>query len=124
LFDCDSRRKTRINSGMSDGALSIVYSPDAESLAIGGSNSVLMWDSNKQTKRFEVSAQWARGVAFSPDGRVLTVAGQDGIRSWNADTGQPIQGRVRERPASFLVLLTVFFFATREDFFGADAQLF
>lgn len=43
-----------------------------------------------------------RGVAFSANGSVLTVASQYGIRSWDADTGQPIPGTVRERPASSL----------------------
>lgn len=92
VLDCDSGKKNRIDLGKPVRALAMGCSPDGRTLAIGGSDSILTWDFEKQSKRFEVDSSWTQGVAFSPDGKVLAVAGTEGLQSLNTQTGRPILG--------------------------------
>ena len=67
VLDCDSGKKTRIDLGKSNGALAVSFSPDGRSLAIGGTESVLIWNLSNETKQFEVVSHWAQDIAFSPE---------------------------------------------------------
>ncbi|MGE5193624.1 MAG: WD40 repeat domain-containing protein [Deltaproteobacteria bacterium] len=102
LLNCDSGTKTRVEPGKSYGALSISFSPNGRSLAIGGTESVLIWNLDDHAKQFEVASHWTQDLAFSPDGKVLTAAGADGVRSWNVDTGEPNQVVPYQQHASSL----------------------
>ena len=67
--------------------LSLAFSPDGMPLmAAGEDNSIVLWDTEKQTRRFTVElADAVRTVAYSPDGRYVA-AGDMGscIWVWNA----------------------------------------
>jgi len=91
-LDCDSGKKNRIDLGKPVRALAMVFSRDGRTLAIGGTDSILIWDLEKQSKRFEVDSSWTEGVAFSPDGEILAVASADGLNSLSTRTGRPIHG--------------------------------
>lgn len=106
LFDCDSRLKTRIDAVLANGARAVRFSPDGQSLAIGGIESTLLWDIDEDARRLEVSSHWTQDIAFSPNGKVLTLAGPAGLTTWSADTGEPIPGIAYERPARSLAYST------------------
>jgi WD40 repeat protein len=89
LLNCDSATKTRIQPGKSSGALAVAFSSDGRSLAVGGTESIVIWNLGDEAKKWEAPSHWAQDLAFSPDGRVLTAAGADGVRSWNVETGEP-----------------------------------
>jgi serine/threonine protein kinase/uncharacterized protein YjiK len=83
--------------------LSIAFSPDGQSLAIGGSgsryNSVTVWNIRDDIERFEEREkhkEWVHAVAFSPDGEMVVTGSDDNtIIRWNAHDatiiGEPLK---------------------------------
>ena len=73
---------------------SIVFSPDGETLASGGSwhdKTIRLWDAvtgeHKHTLTGHTSGVWS--IVFSPDGRTLiSRSGDNTIRLWNVATGE------------------------------------
>jgi WD40 repeat protein len=76
-------------AGGEDGAFALRYSPDRQSLAIGGYKSVAVWDVKARKTRFTISEEEAVAVAFSPDGQTLATAGYKRPKFWDTETGRP-----------------------------------
>ncbi|EJD47491.1 WD40 repeat-like protein [Auricularia subglabra TFB-10046 SS5] len=69
--------------------LSLTFSPDSHSLAVGCSNSyVVLWDLQARTPYLlQKHYDWVRCVAFSPDGKFLASGSDDSrIVIWRVDT--------------------------------------
>lgn len=92
LWDCDSGEMRRIDPGGLDGIRALVFSSDGGALAIGGEESIVVWDVESQTKRFEIHVPSAANLAFSPDGELLTMPGEDGLHFYSAETGKRLPG--------------------------------
>ncbi|MBN2501061.1 MAG: hypothetical protein JXB38_09815 [Anaerolineales bacterium] len=77
-----------------DSALSLAFSPDNETLAIGDWNgNISVWDVDGERERYRIAAHDAAvyGLAISPDGEMLASGSWDKtIKFWNLDDGEAI----------------------------------
>jgi WD40 repeat protein len=64
----------------------LAFSPDSKTLACSTLDSLILWDMEKQRKRFERKIA-ALSLAFSPDGKTLVVSGRE-LSFLNARTGE------------------------------------
>lgn len=60
---------------------SLSFSPDAHMLAVGGVNSIKMWDVENGQELWNVPENSGKNVAFSPDGKLLALELEDGSHS-------------------------------------------
>ncbi len=90
--------------GANAGVQCAVYSPDGQTLALGGVRAIRLWDVKTRRVRHTLSGheQLVAFLAFSPDGRTLASAGGRAfpgeVRLWEPEMGRPIA--VLERPAT------------------------
>ena len=64
----------------------MAFSPDGNTLAIGGSGGIRFWDVGSNSSRFWNTSSTA-SVAFSPDGNTLASGGPS-VRLWDVGSGQ------------------------------------
>ena len=71
------------------GCSALAFSPDDHFLAVGTAESLLLWDIESSSVRWEAPApRGVQSVAFSPDGALLvTTARLDGVRIWETASG-------------------------------------
>jgi WD40 repeat protein len=81
-----------INVNVNQVFVSIAFSHDSRSLAIGQYGSLIFWDvvNVKQIRVFSVDSESFGNVAFSPDGRILASVDNDSIRFFDVATGKTI----------------------------------
>jgi WD40 repeat protein len=86
--------------------MSLAFSPDSLTLAVGASNMLAVWDIMKRerpVRRIRESPETTlQGVAFSPDGQILVVGGGGGglmfwdVASLRALTEQPLHSTLQK----------------------------
>ncbi|KYC36723.1 hypothetical protein WA1_44400 [Scytonema hofmannii PCC 7110] len=76
-------------------AMSIDFSPDGQTIAVGDSSgSIYLWNvtTAQLLATFEDHIGWVWSVAFSPDGRTLATGSSDSsIRLWDVESGRCLQ---------------------------------
>jgi WD40 repeat protein len=76
-------------------AMSIDFSPDGQTIAVGDSSgNIYLWNitTTQLLATFAGHAGWVWSVAFSPDGRMLASGATDSsMRVWNVQTGRCLQ---------------------------------
>lgn len=91
VWDWRNRQLLHALSGHSDIVLSVVFSPDGQTLASGSKDgSIILWDSIEGTeiRTLAGNAGAINELAFSPDGGTLASGSEDGsIALWDAASG-------------------------------------
>jgi len=76
-------------------AMSIDFSPDGQTVAVGDtSGSIYLWNitTTQLLVTFEGHMGWVRSVAFSPDGKILASGSMDSsMRLWDVQSGRCLQ---------------------------------
>lgn len=76
-------------------AMSICFSPDGQTIAVGDSNgNIYLWNitTTQLLTTFEGHKGWVWSVVFSPDGKMLASSGTDrSVRLWDVENGQCLQ---------------------------------
>ena len=85
----------------------VLFSPNGESLASGGSddNTVKLWSVQtwKQITTFRDHTNWVHSLSFSPDGKTLATGCWDKtIKLWNVETGSLIKSLIGVSSSSFV----------------------
>ena len=92
LYDADSGAALNLITGHTGRVFSVVFSPDGQTLASGGSHGpVRLWDVQTGVEKQILKGHTAGGVysvVFSPDGETIASGGWDGtVRLWDVQTG-------------------------------------
>ena len=94
LVDPTSDRPPAELARASDEMLCAAFSPDGQSLAVGGADNALRIfevKSGVERMRLEQHSDWVHGVSFSPDGRWLASASRDRTaRVYNLTNGEAV----------------------------------
>ena len=97
-WDVDSKKQTFKLSGHGNAILSLVYSPDGNTIATGSVDAtVRLWEADNGNPLHVLVGhrQWVEGLAFTQDGKTLVSGSQDGtVRFWDVHMGRE---RVTER---------------------------
>lgn len=82
-----------LNTSTHGSVNSVAFSPDGNSLAVGGDGTLQLWNINSKilTKTFNTTAKTVYSVAISPDGNTLAASGTPGVLGlWNVSSGNAI----------------------------------
>ncbi|MDE0313426.1 MAG: sigma-70 family RNA polymerase sigma factor [Candidatus Poribacteria bacterium] len=92
LLDLDSALRNDIVDWRIDSSwCGLAFSPDGQTLAIGGGEIILLWDIGTAQTKMRITKPTHRvfDLAFSPDGKTLASGGfESNINLWDAQTGE------------------------------------
>ena len=71
----------------------LTFSPDGKLLAVGGLETLVLWDVAARKERLRLEDRKAKELLFSADGKTLACAASFEIRLWNIGTGERLHGR-------------------------------
>jgi RNA polymerase sigma factor (sigma-70 family) len=88
-WDLTTGHELRRFGGTRTFADGVAVTPDGKLLAIGGSRSVEVWDTETATVLTRLtSGGTARGLSISPDGRIVAGWGREAIQIWDVAAGR------------------------------------
>ena len=94
VWEVDSQRQRASLAGLKEGAISLAFSPDGQSLAAAdGFRGVLLWDVTGGQPLLGEPLKGALPVedlAYSPDGRLLAGATREQVHVWEVVSGQEV----------------------------------
>ncbi len=92
LWDMKTNKLLRTFTGHKDDVFSVAFSPDGETVASNGKESVRLWRTKGEEDLSSIVTHTAiLDVAFSPDGKTLVSGNEDEtVRLWDTKTGKPL----------------------------------
>ena len=90
---CVFAPKPRIQMESTD-LTNLAFSPDGSYLALGGVESLVVWDVAARKEKLRILDLRAHRIVIARDNKTLAVAGESMIRLWDLTTGKELHSRV------------------------------
>jgi RNA polymerase sigma factor (sigma-70 family) len=108
----------------SSGRTTLTFSPDGSYLALGGLESLIVWNVAERSEKLRILDGRAHRIIFTRDNKTLAVAGESMIRRWDLATGKELYGRVgHDYDARVLAMSPDGKTLASIDFYGTSLQL-